>query len=45
MNMLVKITLTPSSDEWFETEVIPTLIVNVDGNFDVMFLTTLIKTN
>ena len=31
-----KITLTPSGDEWFETEVAPTLIVNVDGNFDAV---------
>ena len=31
-----KITLTPSSDEWFETEVAPALIVNVDGNFDAV---------
>ncbi len=29
-----KITLTPSGDEWFETEVAPALIVNVGGNFD-----------
>ena len=31
-----KIVLTPSGDEWFETEVAPTLIVNVDGNFDAV---------
>ena len=31
-----KITLTPSGDEWFETEVAPALIVNVDGNFDTV---------
>ena len=31
-----KITLTPSGDEWFETEVAPALIVNVDGNFDAV---------
>ena len=29
-----KITLTPSGDEWFETEVAPALLVNVGGNFD-----------
>ena len=29
-----KITLTPSGDEWFETEVAPAIIVNVGGNFD-----------
>ena len=29
-----KITLTPSGDEWFETEVSPALIINVEGNFD-----------
>ena len=31
-----KITLTPGSDEWFETEVAPALIINVDGNFDAV---------
>jgi len=31
-----KITLTPSGDEWFETEVAPALIVNIDGNFDAV---------
>ena len=30
------VTLTPSSDEWFETEVAPPLIINVDGNFDTV---------
>ena len=29
-----KITLTPSGDEWFETEKAPALIINVEGNFD-----------
>ena len=28
--------LTPSGDEWFETETAPDLIVNVDGNFDAV---------
>ena len=31
---LGKITLTPSGDEWFETEQAPDVIINVDGNFD-----------
>ena len=31
-----KITLSPDADEWFETEVAPELIVNVDGNFDAV---------
>ena len=31
-----QITLTPSGDEWFETEVAPDLIINVDGNFDTV---------
>ena len=31
------ITLSPSSDEWFETEVAPDLIINVEGNFDTFF--------
>jgi hypothetical protein len=30
------ITLTPSGDEWFETEVAPALIINVMGNFDTV---------
>jgi hypothetical protein len=34
---LGKITLTPSGDEWFETEQAPDLIVNVEGNFDTFF--------
>jgi len=28
--------LTPSGDEWFETETAPDLIINVDGNFDAV---------
>jgi len=28
------ITLSPTGDEWFETETAPALIINVDGNFD-----------
>ena len=28
--------LSPEGDEWFETEVTPALIVNVDGNFDAV---------
>ena len=31
-----QITLTPSGDEWFETEVAPDLIINVEGNFDTV---------
>jgi len=30
------IELSPDSDEWFETEVAPELIINVDGNFDAV---------
>ena len=30
------IKLTPSGDEWFETEVAPDLIINVEGNFDTV---------
>ena len=30
------IELTPSGDEWFETEVAPDLIINVEGNFDTV---------
>ena len=30
------ITLSPAGDEWFETEVAPQLIVNVEGNFDAV---------
>ena len=29
-----RIELDPSGDEWFETEVAPDLIINVEGNFD-----------
>jgi hypothetical protein len=31
-----KIVLTPDSDEWFETEVAPELVVNVEGNFNAV---------
>jgi hypothetical protein len=31
-----KITLSPDADEWFETEIAPELIVNVEGNFDAV---------
>ena len=31
-----QIVLTPSGDEWFETEVSPDLIINVEGNFDTV---------
>ena len=33
-NWIGRIELTPSSDEWFETEFAPDLIINVEGNFD-----------
>ena len=36
-NWVGKIQLTPASDEWFETEIAPDLIVNVEGNFDTVF--------
>ena len=31
-----QIELTPSGDEWFETEIAPDLIINVEGNFDTV---------
>ena len=31
-----KITISPDADEWFETEIAPELIINVDGNFDAV---------
>ena len=31
-----QIVLTPSGDEWFETEVAPDLIINVEGSFDTV---------
>ena len=31
-----QIALTPDTDEWFETEVAPELVVNVQGNFDAV---------
>ena len=30
------VTLSPTGDEWFETETAPALIINVDGNFDAV---------
>ena len=30
------IELTPSGDEWFETEVAPDFIINVEGNYDTV---------
>ena len=35
-NWAGKITLDPASDNWFETEVAPDLIVNVEGNYDTL---------
>ena len=31
-----KITLNPSSDEWFETETVPAIIINVEGNYNTI---------
>ena len=31
-----KITMSPSGDEWFETEEVPALIINVEGNFNTI---------
>ena len=31
-----KITLDPASDEWFETETVPAIIINVEGNFNTI---------
>ena len=31
-----KITLSPSGDEWFETEEVPALTINVEGNFNTI---------
>ena len=28
--------LSPEGDEWFETEEVPVLIINVEGNFDTI---------
>ena len=36
-NWVGNIKLTPQTDEWFETETAPDLIVNVEGNFDTFF--------
>tara|TARA_Y100001963_G_C6789773_1_gene454853 strand:- start:2644 stop:5799 length:3156 start_codon:yes stop_codon:yes gene_type:complete len=33
-NWLGKVDITPSSDEWFETEIAPRLVINVEGNYD-----------
>ena len=30
------ISISPDSDEWFETEVAPELVINVEGNFDAV---------
>jgi len=35
-NWVGNVSLTPSGDEWFETETAPDLIINVDGNFDAV---------
>ena len=31
-----RITLNPESDEWFETESLPAIIINVEGNFNTI---------
>ena len=31
-----KITLSPDGDEWFESEIAPELVINVEGNFDAV---------
>ena len=31
-----KLQLSPEGDEWFETEEVPALIINVEGNFDTI---------
>ena len=31
-----QVELSPSGDEWFETEIAPDLIINVEGNFDAV---------
>ena len=31
-----KINMSPSGDEWFETEEVPALIINVEGNFNTI---------
>ena len=31
-----KITLDPAGDEWFETETVPAIIINVEGNFNTI---------
>jgi len=36
-NWVGDLSITPTSDEWFETEIAPALVVNVDGNFDTVF--------
>ena len=35
-NWIGKITLSPSGDDWFETETVPALIINVEGNFNTI---------
>ena len=35
-NWVGKITLSPSGDEWFETESVPALVINQEGNFNTI---------
>ena len=34
---LGKIELSPATDSWFETEIAPRLVINVEGNYDTFF--------
>ncbi len=36
VNWIGDITLTPSSDTWFETEVLPDIIINQDGDYNAV---------
>ena len=38
-----KIELSPSGDEWFETETAPAVIINREGNFDSVLMVAKIK--
>ena len=37
-NWVGNIVLSPSGDEWFETETTPDLVINVDGNYDAVLI-------
>ena len=36
-NWVGDIALTPATDEWFESETAPALVINTEGNFDTVF--------